>query len=70
MAAWSVTGLEASFNAYAELDEPLTVVGDGGDGHGSGDAGAGVVSIPVTFEQGGRSVARAAFTLERGGAGR
>ncbi|WP_328348317.1 ScbA/BarX family gamma-butyrolactone biosynthesis protein [Streptomyces violaceus] len=72
-AAWSVTGIEASFDAYAELDEPLTVVGDGdgdGHGHGPGDAGAGALSIPVTFEQGGRRVARAAFTLERGGAGR
>ncbi|GGU39333.1 adhesin [Streptomyces coeruleorubidus] len=66
-ASWSLTGLEASFGAYAELDEPLTVIGDGHEG--AADA-AGTVSVPVTFEQGGRGVARAVFRLERGSAGR
>ncbi|CAM5583251.1 hypothetical protein SALBM311S_05669 [Streptomyces alboniger] len=66
--SWSVSGLEASFEAYAELDEPLTVVGDSPE-QTAAAAGA-ALSIPVTFEQGGRSVARAAFTLEHGGAER
>lgn len=56
-ASWSVTGLEASFTAYAELDEPLEVVVHRA-AEESGSAGAG---LRVTFEQAGRTVAEAAY---------
>ncbi|MCW7946257.1 gamma-butyrolactone biosynthesis protein [Streptomyces hygroscopicus] len=64
-AEWAVTGLSASFGAYAELDEPLTVRAYRSEER---DTAAGA-SVRVGFEQGGRSVAEAAFVLERGGAG-
>ncbi|MEG3631317.1 ScbA/BarX family gamma-butyrolactone biosynthesis protein [Streptomyces poriticola] len=61
---WAVSGLRASFGAYAELDAPLTVrarrpawqEADGGS------------TVEVGFEQGGRNVAEAAFSLRRAGA--
>ncbi|MFF9817204.1 ScbA/BarX family gamma-butyrolactone biosynthesis protein [Streptomyces sp. NPDC014006] len=61
---WTVSGLRASFGAYAELDEPLTVRAH----RPQRPEAAGARDVRVDFEQAGRTVAEAAFTLERAGA--
>jgi len=50
--SWRLTGLEASFAAYAELDSPITVVGRKTDGD----------RVQVSFEQNGKTLTQAVFT--------
>jgi A-factor biosynthesis hotdog domain len=49
---WRVTGIEASFAAYAELDSPITVIGQA----------RGEDRVGVTVEQDGKTIAEAIFT--------
>ncbi|MEU5088539.1 ScbA/BarX family gamma-butyrolactone biosynthesis protein [Streptomyces sp. NPDC021356] len=62
-ARWALSGLRASFGAYAELDEPLTVRA----GRPRRREAGGGETVPVAFEQGGRNVAEAFFSLVRAG---
>ncbi|MFH9569870.1 ScbA/BarX family gamma-butyrolactone biosynthesis protein [Streptomyces sp. NPDC017230] len=61
---WAPSGLRASFGAYAELDAPLTVRAR----RPAWRAADGCASVLVGFEQDGRNVAEAAFSLKRAGA--
>ncbi|MEU6770743.1 ScbA/BarX family gamma-butyrolactone biosynthesis protein [Streptomyces sp. NPDC046759] len=62
---WRVGGLRASFGAYAELDEPLTVRAH----RPEGEETPGRPTVRIGFEQAGRDVAQAVFSLERAGDG-
>ncbi|MEV6318576.1 ScbA/BarX family gamma-butyrolactone biosynthesis protein [Streptomyces sp. NPDC051776] len=60
---WTLTGLDASFHAYAELDSPLLLTAHRpGTGADSGAEGAGQ-RLRVTFEQREETLATAEFTL-------
>jgi hypothetical protein len=48
---WRMTGLDATFAAYAELDSPITVAAREKDG-----------GVHVTFEQDGRTLTEAIYT--------